>query len=118
MALNIYDEAQAKGYRFDLEALSSMLGVTVVPTTATKGTGVKALMTAAVAAADNPGDYSPKPVPYGDDIERAVDEIVGGLRRERPEVFEEYPPRWLAHEVMESDQAVPVGSDCRPETKS
>ena len=37
MALNIHDEAQAKGYRFDLPALERLLGVRVVPTSATNG---------------------------------------------------------------------------------
>ncbi len=106
LALNIYGEAESKGYRFDLEALSSMLGVAVVPTTATKGEGVKALVTAALAAADNPRAHSPKPIPYGDDIERAADAIVGGLSSELPEVLGQYPLRWLALKLMESDQAV------------
>lgn len=106
LALNIYDEAEAKGYRFDLEALSSMLGVAVVPTTATKGEGVKALMTAALAAADSPRQNIPKPITYGDDIERAADAVVGGMSAEIPEALEQYPPRWLALKLMESDPTV------------
>ncbi|KAF0178294.1 MAG: ferrous iron transport protein B [Nitrospirae bacterium] len=106
LALNIYDEAEAKGYRFDLEALSSMLGVAVIPTTATKREGVKALMTAALAAADSPRQSIPKPITYGDDIERAADAVVGGLSAEIPEALEQYPPRWLALKLMESDSTV------------
>ncbi len=39
MALNIFDEAEAKGYRIDLKGIEKMLGVTVVPTAATKKPG-------------------------------------------------------------------------------
>jgi ferrous iron transport protein B len=106
LALNMYDEAGAKGYTFDLESLSSMLGITVVPTTATKGEGVKALMTAAVAAADNPSNNVPRPIAYGDDIERAVDAIVASLTGELPEKISQYPPRWLALKLMEADPTV------------
>src|SRR6185369_12526115 len=35
MALNIFDEAQAKGYRIDTKGIEKMLGVVVVPTSAT-----------------------------------------------------------------------------------
>jgi ferrous iron transport protein B len=103
LALNMYDEAGAKGYRFDLETLASMLGVTVIPTTATKGSGVKALMTASVAAADNTNEFTPRPVPYNDDIERAVDLVAGKLRAAYPAVMESYPPRWLALKLIEGD---------------
>jgi len=105
MALNIYDEAESKGYRFDLERLSSMLGVTVIPTTATKGTGIKALLTAAISAAENQHEYTPRPIAYGDDIERAVDVIVKKLNAEYPALMKIYPPRWLAMKLMEQDQS-------------
>jgi ferrous iron transport protein B len=107
MALNIYDEAQAKGHRIDVKTLSSMLGISIAPTTATKGEGVKTLMAAAVAAADNPRENMPRPVAYGDDIERAIDAIVARLHASSPEVLDEYPPRWLALKLMEADQSVP-----------
>lgn len=106
VALNIYDEAEAKGYRFDLGALSSMLGVTVVPTTATKGEGIKALLTAALTAAEQPVTHVPKPVGYGDDIERAVDSVVAALHRDHPAELGDHPPRWLALKLIENDPSV------------
>ncbi len=106
LALNIYDEAEAKGYRFDLKALSAMLGVAVVPTTATKGEGLKALLTAALAAAENPAAHVPKPVAYGDDIERAADAVVSALGSELPDVLHQHQPRWLALKLIEGDHAV------------
>ena len=106
LALNMYDEAEAKGYRFDLEFLSSMLGTTVVPTTATRGAGVNALMTAALSAAERSWENRPKPIPYGDDIERTVDAVVRGLNRELPQALQQYPPRWLALKLIERDQTL------------
>lgn len=106
LALNIYDEAEVKGYRFDLDALSAMLGITVVPTTATKAEGVKALLTVALAAAENPHAHVPKPIGYGDDIEHAVDALGAELSRYHPAQLDSYPPRWLALKLIEGDQTV------------
>lgn len=36
IALNIYDEAQKKGYKIDIKAMEKLLGVRVIPTIATK----------------------------------------------------------------------------------
>ena len=38
VALNIYDEAEKKGYRIDIRAMEQALGVSVVPTVATRKT--------------------------------------------------------------------------------
>ncbi|HET7318828.1 MAG TPA: FeoB small GTPase domain-containing protein, partial [Nitrospirota bacterium] len=44
VALNIFDEAEKKGYRIDVPAMEQALGVRIVPTVATKGTGLDALL--------------------------------------------------------------------------
>ena len=51
LALNMYDIAQRQGLRIDLEGLSSELGVSIVPTTATRKRGIDELVTAIDAAA-------------------------------------------------------------------
>ncbi|MFP4529686.1 MAG: FeoB small GTPase domain-containing protein [Halodesulfurarchaeum sp.] len=43
VALNMFDEARARNVEIDVEGLQSLLGVPVVPTVATEGTGVKEL---------------------------------------------------------------------------
>ena len=49
-ALNLSDEAERKGIETDVGKLSSLLGVPVIPTVATRGEGLPALLEAAVAA--------------------------------------------------------------------
>ena len=39
MALNIHDEAVSKGYKIDIETMEDILGITVIPTVATKKQG-------------------------------------------------------------------------------
>ncbi|HEY3277001.1 MAG TPA: FeoB small GTPase domain-containing protein, partial [Syntrophorhabdaceae bacterium] len=48
IALNIYDEAEQKGYTIRVKALEEMLGVRAIPTVATKRTGLKDLIEAAL----------------------------------------------------------------------
>ncbi|MBZ0157828.1 MAG: ferrous iron transport protein B [Alphaproteobacteria bacterium] len=103
MALNIYDEAEQKGYRINIRAMEEMLGVTVVPTVATKKTGLHELMRAAVAVAEDPLHHKPKHLHYGDDIESAARGIEERLVREYPDLVQKYPVRWLALKLMEGD---------------
>ncbi len=43
VALNMYDEFLLKGDQFDFELLGKMLGVPIIPTVASKGTGITEL---------------------------------------------------------------------------
>ena len=46
MALNIYDEAISKGYKIDIKTMKDILGIEVIPTVATKKTGLNDLLRA------------------------------------------------------------------------
>ncbi len=59
MALNMHDEADAKGFRIDARAIEDRLGIRVVPTSATKRRGLAELLEATVAAADGAGGGAP-----------------------------------------------------------
>ena len=50
-ALNLCDQAKKKGIEIDVTALSKVLGIPVVPTVATHGEGLQAMLGAAVSAA-------------------------------------------------------------------
>jgi len=105
MALNIHDEALAKGYRIDVAGLEQRLGVRVVPTSATKRTGLDALLGCALAAADAGPIRSARPS-YGPDLEAAVEEILDAIDASSPELTASNPPRWLALKVIEGDARV------------
>ncbi|MFO0751819.1 MAG: ferrous iron transport protein B [Thermodesulfovibrionales bacterium] len=103
MALNMYDEAEQKGYRIDIRAMEEMLGISVVPTVATKKTGLDELIRTAVVVAGDSSLHKPKHLNYGDDIESAAKGIEEKLVREYPDLVQEYPVRWLALKLMEGD---------------
>ncbi len=70
LALNMMDEAAARGVGVDHERLANRLGLTVVPTVATRGQGVKEL-TAALQTAQMPQFR----LAYPPEIETALDEL-------------------------------------------
>lgn len=101
MALNMFDEATKKGYLIDNIAIEERLGVSVVPTVATKKTGLRELLQAAI------GKKSILPAKgklhYGDDIESAVKKIEKQLAAKYPEITAHCPARWLSFKLMESE---------------
>jgi len=119
MALNIYDEAEAKGYRFNIQDIETMLGVRVVPTSATRKSGLTELLDKALETAAHPAEHAPRILNYGDDIETAVDLLGDTLRREHPALFSLYPERWLLLRLMEGDERlrreINLAQDALPE---
>jgi len=115
MALNIYDEAEAKGYKIDVEGIEKMLGVSVIPTSAIKKTGLDSLLERALATADDPAGHAPQQLNYGEDIEEAVGSIGLALKISHPDLLGRYPKRWLMLKLMEGDrhlaEGVTIGSN-------
>jgi ferrous iron transport protein B len=105
MALNIYDEAEQKGYRIDVKAMEEMLGMTIIPTVATKKTGLQDLLEAALETAADP-TRRPKELHYGEDIEAAASAVERSVISDHQGLGERYPKRWLAFKVMEGDERI------------
>jgi len=106
MALNIFDEAEAKGYRIDVGGIEKMLGITVIPTAATQKRGLQELLTAVHATADHLENHQPRQLNYGEDIDAAINWISQTLREKHPQLANRYPLRWLACKLMEGDTEV------------
>lgn len=106
MALNIYDEAQSKGYRIDVAGMEKMLGIKVIPTSATRKSGLDQLLITAVATMEDVSAHVPHQLNYGGDIENAADFVAGILRHSHPALLERYPKRWLLLKLVEGDSNV------------
>ncbi|MBU5611422.1 ferrous iron transport protein B [Geomonas azotofigens] len=106
MALNIYDEAQEKGYRIDTAGIQQMLGIAVVPTSATKKTGLDELLGTVLHVVDAPNLRVPKRLNYGEDIELASDYLAKTFQISYPALLQRYPQRWLLLKLMEQDSHV------------
>jgi ferrous iron transport protein B len=105
VALNIYDEAEAKGYRIDVGAIEERLAVRVVPTSATRKEGLKELLDAALAAGSGAA-RAPVQLSYGPDLEDAAERVAKAVEARHPTLLERYPRRWLALKLVEGDARV------------
>ena len=103
VALNMFDIAETKGYKIDVEKLSEQLGVTVIPTVATKKKGMEKLKNAIRKAAKR---KAPKPkITYGREIEGLIGYVVKILEKDE-DLARKYPLRWLAIKLLEKDEDV------------
>ncbi len=106
MALNIYDEAEAKGFRINVPVIEKTLGIRVFPTSATRKRGLDELLDGVLATADEPAGNVPARLNYGQDVETAAELVAGSLRKNYPQLADEYPLRWLVLKLMEGDGLV------------
>jgi ferrous iron transport protein B len=104
IALNVVDQAEARGIRVDTERLAEVFGCPVVPTVATRGSGLDALMDAVVRRTSRP-DSLPARIRYSEDVEAALGKLAQLLasRTDRPHGL---PARATATLLLEDDPEI------------
>ncbi|SHH14969.1 ferrous iron transport protein B [Tepidibacter thalassicus] len=104
IALNMMDVAQSRGYKIDVEKLSDLLGVPVVPIIASKKKGIDELLDTIVDLKKGKVHYKPNSVDYGKDIESKIEKIKEELKLN--DGLLKYDLRWLALKVIEEDEEI------------
>ncbi len=95
LCLNLMDEAKKKHIHIDARALSGLLGIPVIPTSARNGNGLSDLMEE-VRLITEKRDSSPRNIPYRPEIESAV----ALLEPEVSAVIKTPNPRWLSLKLL------------------
>ena len=116
VALNMMDVAKKRGIRIDIEKLSQLLNVPVVPTIARSGEGKKKLLTtiAAAIAGNKEKKGTTLNISYGSDIDTALDEMEAIISSDNF-LTQTYPARWTALKYLEKDkQIMEVGNKENP----
>jgi len=103
MALNVFDEAENKGFQFNIKAMEEMLGVVVIPTVATKNVGTRSLLDAIIHVAENRQSHQPKELKYDEDVEEAVVALTSRVTAAYPHLTFQFPVRWLMLKILEGD---------------
>ncbi|MGQ9732318.1 MAG: ferrous iron transport protein B [Candidatus Zipacnadales bacterium] len=112
MALNMCDIAQGRGFIIDVDKLSTLLDLPVVPTCANVGEGIEELWATTLRHARN--GVPPRPLRYGRQVDEAIDRVVAAIR-EVPELVEEHPERWLAICLLIGDEShLPASKEADP----
>lgn len=106
MDLNQVDFAAKKGIRIDAEKLSKALGIPVIPTVATTGTGVKELLSEVIRVVEQKTKLKPLKVKYGKEIESRLKKLKTLVQEKVPHLCEIYPSRWIAVKLLERDPDV------------
>ena len=107
IAMNMYDELEASGAKFDHEALSGMIGVPMIPVVAPTGRGIEQLLDAIVAVHEN-SDKRVRHIHigYGAVIEESLEALNSDMRQHREELIAHFPPRYFALKMIEGDKEI------------
>jgi len=105
IALNKYDIAKSLGYEIDVDALSKLLSVRVIPTVATTKEGMEKLKEAVAKAAREKETRRVIKISYGKMIDELISKVEKAILEDR-ELSSKYPTRWLAIKALEGDEEV------------
>lgn len=99
IGLNMIDVAKQRGIIIDVNRLSEILGVTVVPVVARSGKGCKELL--ATLHESEQKEQKPFSISYGKQIDAGIADIMEFLTKENYE-----NPRWLALQFLSNNGVV------------
>ncbi len=97
IALNMTDLAKRKGITVDARKLQTILGVPVIPTVASRGSGLTKIIDRVIDLKD--ARPTRKVHRYGKEIEQGIEKLTGQLK----DVDLPYPLRWVAIKLLEKD---------------
>ena len=105
LALNMYDEILKRGDRIDVKSLGSMIGIPIIPTVGSKGTGLIELFNKVIDVyEDRDPDVRHIHINYGSEIESSIGSIQEKIRRpENYELTDLISSRFLAIKLLEKD---------------
>lgn len=107
IALNMYDELERSGAKFDHEALGKMVGIPIIPVVSTTGVGIENLLESVIEVYEN-RDQSVRHIHigYGTVIEENLAQLNADMRLHREELVAYFPPRYYALKLIEGDTEI------------
>ncbi|MBN3033993.1 MAG: ferrous iron transport protein B [Bacteroidales bacterium] len=106
VALNMYDELESKGDKFDHEALGRMLGIPFVPTVGNRGKGIRELFEKIIEVyEDREGDVRRIQINYGSHVEESIQRLQNLIMKNKG-YTDHISPRFYAIKLLEKDKTV------------
>jgi len=106
LVLNMSDIAAARGYVFDLEELSVLLGgVPLVQAVGNRGEGIGRIRDAIVDVATGARHLRPVPMTYGPEIDKEIGKLAAVLEPEADRLAPRQV-RWVALKLLENDRPI------------
>jgi Fe2+ transport system protein B len=104
LALNMMDEAEAKRYKIDADAISREMGVPVVPMVANRNKGTLDLLGKVVEVAGKKEEARGVRIEYDREVEKQISYLEKLLAEDSNAM--DYSPRWLAIKLIEGDAEI------------
>jgi ferrous iron transport protein B len=109
VALNMMDVAEVRGVEIDIDMLSELLGVPVVPMVGLRNRGTDELKDTVVSVIEGTAKYRNIHVDYGREIEEETRKLQRSLEEQEGvsrNLLDKYSSRWLAVKLLEEDERV------------
>jgi ferrous iron transport protein B len=108
MALNMFDELEASGNSLDYVSLGQLLGIPIIPTVSSKGTGIHELFERIINVYE---DRDPMVrhvhINYGQEIERSLKKIQDAIWSYKS-LTDQFSSRYFAIKLLEKDPILPL----------
>ncbi len=107
VALNMYDELLARKHRFDYKSLAKMIGIPIIPTVSSKGTGINKLFDIVINIFnDKETTRRHIHINYGQDVETSIQRLRIKIKESSNQaLLLNYSSRFLAIKLLENDKA-------------
>jgi ferrous iron transport protein B len=104
IALNMYDELEQSGRKFDYQSLGTMIGTSIIPTVGKKGLGIPQLLNEVIRffASNRQQNGSRPRIPYGRVLERAIEIMEREFQHIDITPFR-LPLRYICIKLLEGD---------------
>ena len=102
-ALNMYDELELKGDKFDYELLGKMIGIPFIPVVATRGQGLPELLECIISMFNDTAEYRHFHINYGTTINNSLTEVKQ-LIKQNEELKNKIHPQYAAIKLLEGDK--------------
>jgi ferrous iron transport protein B len=109
VALNMMDVAESRGVTIDVDLLSELLGVPVVPMISLRNRGTEDLKEVVAQAIRGEAKFRGIQVLYGREAEEEIVKLEAAIEQDealRREFLGKYSARWLAVKLLEEDERV------------
>ena len=105
-ALNMFDEFERRGDKVDIDTLSRLFGMPMIPTSFKNGTGVKELFRAVIQVYEGTSKHARHlHINYGHEIEDGISHIQKYLKADE-HITQHYSTRYLSLKLLEHDSQV------------
>ncbi len=106
VALNMWDEFEEKGDRFDYQTLSKMIGIPMIPTVGSKGQGIEELFDQIISVFTDKNPVTRHiHINYGHLIEKSIRTLQELIAiKDNKGLTNKVAPRYLAIKLLENDE--------------